>query len=144
MLLTGLIHPEILSALGSAGHNSVVLIADGNFPASTKIGPNAKLVHLNLSPGVVNATEVLKALVSVCPFEKAKVMAYAVDGPYAQAQEPPIWAKFRENLPGIDLEPVEQSVFYELSRSPDVILSIQTAEQGLFANLLLTIGVRRS
>lgn len=143
MLLTGLIHPEILAALASAGHNSTVLIADGNFPASTKLGPNSKLVHLNLSPGVLTAGQVLSALVTVCPFESAKVMAYATSGPYALTEEPPVWQVFRGLLPGLTLDQVPQLVFYEMARSPDVVLSIQTADQGLFANLLLTIGVRR-
>ena len=61
MLKTELIHPEILAALGAAGHGSTVLIADGNYPASTSMGPRAKRVSLNLSPGVVNCADVLRA-----------------------------------------------------------------------------------
>jgi len=64
MLKGKLIHPQILEALGRAGHGSQVLIADGNYPASTKLGPKATLVNLNLSPGLVNCTQVLEALVS--------------------------------------------------------------------------------
>ena len=37
MLKTNLLHPEILSALGSNGHGSMLLIADGNFPFSTAV-----------------------------------------------------------------------------------------------------------
>ena len=32
--------------------------------------------------------------------------------------------------------------FYEAVRSPDLVLTIQTADQALWANLLLTVGVR--
>ena len=53
MLKHTLIHPEINAILGRAGHHSKILIADGNYPASTKRGPNASLVCLNLSPGLV-------------------------------------------------------------------------------------------
>ena len=51
MLKHTLIHPEINAVLGRAGHHGKILIADGNYPSSTKRGPNAVLVSLNLSPG---------------------------------------------------------------------------------------------
>jgi L-fucose mutarotase len=35
MLKTKLLHPEILSVLGSNGHSAKILIADSNFPFST-------------------------------------------------------------------------------------------------------------
>ncbi|MEE3220775.1 MAG: RbsD/FucU domain-containing protein, partial [Planctomycetota bacterium] len=63
MLLTKLIHPKISEVLARAGHHATVLIADGNYPASSTLGPNAELVSLNLSPGVVTCTQVLESLV---------------------------------------------------------------------------------
>ena len=61
MLKYGLTHPEILSALGSAGHGSKVLIADGNYPFSTGSNPAAAHVYLNLEgrepDGVVAAAD---------------------------------------------------------------------------------------
>ena len=53
MLRHQLIHPEINYILAQAGHHSKVLIADGNYPAASKKGPNAQVVSLNLMPGVV-------------------------------------------------------------------------------------------
>ena len=53
MLKGKLIHPQVLEVLGRAGHGSQILIADGNYPFANKLGPNARLVSLNLSPGVV-------------------------------------------------------------------------------------------
>ena len=38
MLNTSLLHPEILKILAISGHHSLVLIADGNYPAATKRG----------------------------------------------------------------------------------------------------------
>ena len=55
MLKGNLLHAPIFDALGRAGHGSKILIADGNYPASTTLGPNATLVCLNMAPGVVNA-----------------------------------------------------------------------------------------
>ena len=63
-MLTGrLLHPGILAALAGAGHGSLVLVADANYPATTTRGPNAAVVHLNLTPGVVDAVTVVAALV---------------------------------------------------------------------------------
>ena len=39
MLKTRLLHPQILEALGEAGHGARVLIADGNYPLATQSNP---------------------------------------------------------------------------------------------------------
>ena len=135
MLKTTLLHPEILFALGAAGHSSQVLIADGNYPFATKSNPAAERVFLNLCPGLLNATDVLRALVGAIPIEAAQVMATA-DG-----SEPSIWAEFRDLLPGLTLQPLERFAFYDAASTPDVALVIATGEQRIYANLLLTIGV---
>jgi L-fucose mutarotase len=145
-MLTGkLIHSRILEALGQAGHGSKVLIADGNYPASTTLGPNAVLVPLNLSPGVVSCTQILEALVSAAPIEAAEVMAYYREGPYALAEDPPIWSEFRGILSQAgqpaELQELERFAFYEAAAQPDVCLTIVSADQRVYANLLLTIGV---
>ena len=98
MLKGQLIHPEILEVLGRAGHGSKVLIADGNYPFLTKLGPRARLVNLNLTPGLVDGVQVLRALLSAIPIEDAAVMQYATTGPYALQQDPEIWADFRSAL----------------------------------------------
>ncbi|MGM0490868.1 MAG: RbsD/FucU family protein [Planctomycetota bacterium] len=145
MLKGQLIQPDILEVLGRAGHGSKVLIADGNYPCRTKMGPNARLVNLNLSPGVVDCVQVLEALVTAIPIEQAAVMQYATSGPYALDSEPEIWARFRETLKRSGytdpLETIERFAFYDAAGTPDVALTIATGEQRIFANLLLTIGV---
>ena len=55
MLTTRLLHPEILAALGEAGHGAQVLIADGNYPLATRSNPDAYRVFLNLEPVVTLA-----------------------------------------------------------------------------------------
>ena len=64
MLNHQLIHPKINEVLARSGHSSKVLIADGNYPAASTMGPNAELVSLNLSPGLVTVRQVLAALVT--------------------------------------------------------------------------------
>lgn len=146
MLKSTLIHPKILEVLGRAGHHGKVLIADGNYPASSALGPRAELVSLNLSPGVVTCTQVLRALVSATPIEAANTMMYETAGPYALTEDPPVWAEYRAVLQqaglAVPLQPIEKWEFYKVVSTPDHVLTIQTADQQRFANLLLTIGVR--
>jgi len=146
MLKHKLIHPEILRVIGGAGHHSKILIADGNYPASTKRGPNAELVHLNLMPGVVDCDTVLQALLSAIPIEAANTMMYQTEGPYALSEDPPAWADYRKTIQAagleLDLEPIEKWSFYDAVATEDHVLTIQTADQLCFANILLTIGVR--
>jgi L-fucose mutarotase len=141
-----LIHPQINAILGRAGHHGKILIADGNYPASSKKGPNAEIVSLNLSPGLVTCTQVLAALLSAIPIEAAHTMMYETAGPYALSEDPPVWNDFRKILAaaglGLSLQPLEKWEFYKAVATPDHVLTIQTGDQQRFANLLLSIGVR--
>lgn len=146
MLRHKLIHPKINEVLGRAGHHAKILIADGNYPASSAIGPKAELVSMNLTPGVITCTQALEVLLSAIPVEAAQTMDYERTGPYALAEDPPVWAQYRAALKSagltIELEPVEKWEFYEAVTTNDHVLTIQTADQQRFANLLLTVGVR--
>lgn len=135
MLKTPLLHPEILLALGGAGHGATVLIADGNFSCDTKAGPNATIVYLNLAPGVLSVTDVLDVLMSTIAVEKATVMQPD------QGDDPPIFEQFRQQLTGIPLERVPRQAFYDAVGGPDTCLVIATGEQRTYANILLTLGV---
>lgn len=136
MLKASLLHPDILRALAGAGHGSQVLLADGNYPFSTTAGPNADLVYLNLAPGLVSVTDVLRVLVGAIPVEAAHVMQTA-DG-----SEPPIFNEFRQLLPtGVSIQPLERFAFYRAAGEPGVCLVVATGEQRIYANILLTIGV---
>ena len=135
MLKYQLLHPEILAALGAAGHGSRVLIADGNYPFATKSHPAARRVYLNLAPDVLKATDVLAVLVDAIPVEAAHVMM-----PEAE-QEPAIFAEFRALLLGIELYALGRFPFYDAASSRDLALVIATGERRVYANLLLTIGV---
>ena len=135
MLSCPLIHPEIIAALAGAGHGAKVLIADSNYPASTKIGSGAQLVYLNLTPGLPNATDVFKTLLSAIQIEQVAVMQ-PDSGP-----EPDVFAEFRKLLPkGLELKKLGRFEFYDAVKDDDTALVIQTGEQRLYANLLLTIG----
>jgi L-fucose mutarotase len=130
-----LLHPEILQALGEAGHGAKILIADGNYPLVTRSNPQARRVYLNLAPGLVTVTAVLKVIAQATPLEAAAVM-----GPDT-SEEPSIYHDFRELLPDLMLERLGRFEFYDAARGPDTALAIATGEQRIYANILLTIGV---
>src|SRR5215510_5795633 len=148
MLKHQLIHPKINEILGRAGHHAKILIADGNYPASTKRGANAELVCLNLSPGIVTVAQVLRVLLTAVPADGVHVMGIPADDPYAQEGEPPVWREYRqiikESRLKAKLEPILKWDFYKAVESPDHVLTIQTADQALWANVLLTMGALRA
>ena len=139
MLLTELLHPEILAGLASAGHGSRVLLADGHYPASTAVGRQARTVYFNLTPGLLNVSTVLDVLLRTIPIEAAAVMV-----PPVGEAEPEAIREYRDRLAPVPVEELDRFAFYALARSDDLALSIVTADVRTYANLLLTIGVRDS
>ncbi len=146
MLKQLLIHPKINEVLGRAGHHARVLIADGNYPSSSKKGPNSEVVCLNLMPGVVNCTQVLRAVLSSIPVDAINTMGYETEGPYALTADPEAWDEYRQVVAAsgssVSLEPIFKWDFYEAVETNDHVLTIQTGDQRPFANILLSIGVR--
>jgi L-fucose mutarotase len=141
-----LIHPEINAILGRAGHHSSILIADGNYPAATKKGPNATVISLNLSPGIVTCDQVLRAILSAVPIEQIRTMQTETSGPYALDGDPPVWDEYRRSITdaglNLELESVDKWAFYDAVATADHVLTVQTADQQRYANILLSIGVR--
>lgn len=146
MLKHKLIHPQINEIIGRAGHHSKILIADGNYPSSSKKGPNAEIVCLNLMPGVLNCAQVLEAILSAVPIDEINSMMYTQDDPYALDADPPVWDDYRKVIAdaGLDLElkPIDKWDFYDAVATPDHVLTVQTADRQRYANILLSIGVR--
>jgi L-fucose mutarotase len=146
MLHHQLLHHKITEVLARAGHHSKILIADGNYPASSKRGPNAEIVSLALSPGVVNCTQVLRALLAAVPLDSIHTMGIPADDPYAQMGEPPVWSEYRDEIAKagltLSLDPIQKWDFYDAVSSADHVLTIQTADQSLWANILLVMGCR--
>ncbi len=146
MLKHQLIHPKINEVLARAGHHARILIADGNYPASTKKGLHAEVVSLNLSPGVVTVAQALRAVLSAVPVDQVNTMGIPADDAYAQKGEPPVWEAYRRIITDagfkLKLEPIPKWDFYEAVNSLDHVLTIQTGDQALWANVLLTMGCR--
>jgi L-fucose mutarotase len=146
MLKHQLIHPKINEVLGRAGHHSTILIADGNYPAWSKRGPNSELVCLNLAPGIVTCAQVLRAILSAVPIDRVSTMGIPPDDSYAAKGEPPVWKEYRQVMKDAGLQCEMDSIlkwdFYKTVESPDHVLTIQTGDQALWANILLFMGCR--
>ena len=136
MLKTKLLHPEISAALGSNGHGSRVLIADGNYPFTTGVPENAKKVFLNLSPGMFSVSDVLKVIKDAIPIESYLIMLPPDETPQEIHDE--FLKILGENTP---VTKVKRFDFYKEARSADTCLVIATGETRRFANILITIGV---
>ena len=137
-MITGdLIHPQLLAAVARAGHGAHVLLLDGHYPASTAVSERADQVFLNLAPGLLDTSTVLRVLLTAMPVESAAVMV-----PPVGEDEPPAIAQHLADLPGIKVDRLDRWAFYEIARSPDVALAVVTGDVRTYANLLLTIGVR--
>ncbi|MCO5218881.1 MAG: RbsD/FucU family protein [Thermomicrobiales bacterium] len=137
MLFGTLTHPPLLSALARAGHGSKILLSDGNYPHSTGAPASAERIFLNLAPGLLSVDDVLRVLTASVPLEAAEVML-PPDG-----VEVPAIIGYRDMLPEVSFIGHDRFGFYEAARHPDVAIVVATGDQRVYANLLLTIGVRQ-
>lgn len=142
MLLGPLTHPEILSALGRAGHGAKVLVGDGNYPHSVG-APGAARVFLNLAPGLLGVDTILTVLRDAVPVERAAVMVPAPDAlPEHRPDRIESHDAYRALLPDVPFDELPRFDFYDAARDEDVALVIASGDQRLYANILLTIGTR--
>ncbi|MCG6568558.1 RbsD/FucU family protein [Tessaracoccus sp. ZS01] len=144
MLNGPMIHPELLNALGRAGHGSKILITDGNYPHETGANPRARRIYLNLAPGLLNVSQILDVLKQAVPIEQAGIMVPAADAP-PELRPDKIDAhdEYKAALPGVEFVEISRWDFYDEAKKDDVGIVIASGEQRIYANLLLTIGVRQ-
>ncbi len=132
--------PMIHPPLPGAGHGAKILIADSNYPHETYANPRSTVVFLNLAPGLINATDVLEVLKKTVPIESAALMMPA---PESGDVDVPIHEEFRAALPGVEITSISRWDYYDAAGADDVAVVIATGEARIYANLLLTIGVRQ-
>lgn len=148
MLNGPLLHPDILRVLARSGHHSKILIADGNYPALNKRGPQAELVSLQLAPGIPTVAQVLEAIIGAAAVDEVNTMGVDRADSYAAATpgDPPVWTEYRRILKAAgskcELVPIVKWDFYTAVESPDHVLTIQTADTQPWANVLLSLGCR--
>ena len=85
-------------------------------------------------------------MLSAVPVDAVNTMGIPPDDSYAQKGEPPVWAEFRQEVKAaglkLELQPILKWDFYKAVESADHILTIQTGDQALWGNVLLTVGCR--
>lgn len=134
MLRYQLLQPQILQSLASAGHGAKILIADSNYAYSTNANPAADRVYLNLAPGMLTVTDVLRVLVDAVPLEVAEAI-HPLD-----TNDPPIFRDYYDVLSEIEVKKLGRFPFYDAAKASDTTLVIATGEQRIWACILLTIG----
>lgn len=144
MLYGPMTHPQLLGALGRGGHSSKILITDGNYPAATGAPASAERIYLNLAPGLLTVSDILEVLKRTIPIEQAGIMVPAADATGVEAPASiPAHDEYRAALPGVEFVEIPRWDFYDVAKSDDVSVVIVSADQRLYANLILTIGVRQ-
>lgn len=87
-------------------------------------------------------------LLEILPIDHIHTMGIDPSDEYALKADPVVWAEYRSIMKDLafkrDLEPIMKWEFYESVMSDDHVLTIQTADQATWANLLLVVGVRTS
>ena len=136
-------HPELLGALGRAGHGGKILITDGNYPAVSGTNPDAEIIYLNLAPGLLTVSQILDVIKRTIPIEEIGLMVPAADAVGIERPDSiPAHDEYRAALPGIAVQEIARFDFYEVAKGSDVSVVVVSADQRLYANILLTVGVR--
>jgi L-fucose mutarotase len=130
--------PDLLHVLAAMGHGDELVVADGNFPATSLA---RRLVRLD----GVDAPQALRAILSVLPldtFTSRPAAVMAVVGDPESVPEP-----VREFQALVDaaagrsvtLEALERFAFYERARAAFAVVA--TGERRSYGNILLVKGV---
>ncbi len=138
MLNYEIIHPELLQGLAECGHGARILIADGNYPVTTKSHTGARIVYMNFVSGIIGGIDIVRALAGAIPLESAMYMH-----PEDRSM-PEIVKEYAGLLPaGLPMQGMGRFEFYDAASGDDVALVIASGETKTYANILLTVGVRQ-
>ena len=137
-LLTG----DMLKILCDMGHGDTIVLADANFPGETCA---QRLVRV---PGIT-ATQILEAITPIFPLDvnytdfPAAVMDLTPADKQRGLPAPEAWADYVRVLqtrwPAITLGKIDRFDFY--ARAREAYAVIQTGEERIYGNLLLTKGI---
>jgi L-fucose mutarotase len=133
-----IISPELMSVLLSMGHGDELVIADGNFPA-TSMARRLLRADGHGVPPLLDAIMRFFPLDAYVPHPVA-LMAVVPGDPAKTV----IWDEYRDIIrrhdPGFgDFELVERFAFYERAQRAYAILA--TSESAVYANVILKKGI---
>ena len=133
-----ILSPELLKIIMEMGHGDEIVIADGNFPASSIA---QRLIRLDGH----NVPEVLEAILKFLPLdtyvEKPVGLMAVVKGDNIK---PDIWERYRKIIkeskePFTEFESIDRFEFYERTKKAYAVIA--TSELALYANIILKKGV---
>ena len=136
--IPSVLSPELLKILMEMGHGDELVIADGNFPASS-IAQRLVRSDGNMVP------ELLEAVLKFFPLDPY------VDHPVALMQvvpgdtyKPTIWETYRKIIQKFpnknnSIENIERFAFYDRAKKAYAVIA--TSETALYANIILKKGV---
>jgi L-fucose mutarotase len=136
--ISPVISPELIKTLMEMGHGDELVIADGNFPATSVA---QRLVRAD----GVGVPLLLDAILQLFPLdqyvEKPVALMAVVPG---DTYQPVIWEEYHGILTKFetgfkDFEYVERFAFYERARKAYAVLA--SSEKALYANIILKKGV---
>jgi D-ribose pyranase len=122
-----ILNPQLLSALSSAGHTQLVVLADPGLPLPTGV----PVVDISLVPGIPTLAQTLRAVTNALVIEAAIAAA--------ESQGTEIAAVMGDSLRQVPLELVSHERFKELLPNAHVI--IRTGDCTPYANVALIAGV---
>ena len=137
MLLNNLVNPEVIGAVARCGHKDKILISAGNFSLQTRANPDAKHIYLSLTKGNPTSTEILDAILSVCPVEAAAVIGDKNAAPCEAHND------YTKSLGGMELNKVTPDEFYAMAGEDVVRVAIQSGDYRPFSNIIITVGCSR-
>ena len=136
--IPNILGPELLKVLMEMGHGDEIVIADGNFPASSIA---KRLIRLD-GHGVPGILEAILKFFPLDPYvEKPAALMEIIPG---DKVNPVIWQSYRNIIKKeydsfTEFEFLERFAFYE--RSKNAYAVVATSESALYANIILKKGV---
>jgi len=136
--IPNILSPDLLKILMEMGHGDEIVIADGNFPASSNA---QRLVRLD-GHGVPELLEAVLKLFPLDTYVQKPVSLMAVNP--QDKITPAIWSEYAKIVRGSkepfgDFEYIERFAFYDRARKAYAIVA--TGETALYANIILKKGV---
>jgi L-fucose mutarotase len=133
--IPSILSPELLKVLMEMGHGDEIVLADGNFPASSH---NARVVRAD-GHGV---PDLLEAILTLMPLDTYVEKQVAVMAVVKGDPVPEIWDKFKTILKPykpVAIETMERFAFYERAKKAYAVIA--SGETAIYANIILKKGV---
>ena len=106
-------------------------------------------MYLNLAPGIPSVAQVLEVILDIHPVEEAIIMQPIDGDPAVTGADwvPPVWDEYKQVFANSkqdqEMRKVTKWEYYEEVETDDHILTIQTGETSMYANILLLTGVTK-